>query len=254
MSAAVFSLDWFRGTRADVEELLRHASESSSAQSIATVTAEMLVAARANPSVMQALTRANYRIADSVAIPLMHRIFLRKPPVHYPGVDMVNFLIQHPSMEGKVLAVVGSDAETVAACNRDLLRKNIHNTLVYVNTPSIEREGSGWRGDSEIMNTLFTLKPHIVFVALGGEGNDRQEAWVVEHAPHLPSSVGLIIGIGGALDMLGGTYRRAPLLLRRMGLEWLWRLLKQPSRWRRIRRAVITFPFQTIFDTLRAYL
>jgi len=54
----------------------------------------------------------------------------------------------------------------------------------------------------------------------------------------------ILIGIGGALDFLTGKIKRAPLILRRLGLEWLWRLIKQPKRIGRIFKAVVIFPLR----------
>lgn len=72
----------------------------------------------------------------------------------------------------------------------------------------------------------------IVFVALGAP---HQEKWIHRNIKNLPSCK-LIIGIGGSFDFIAGTAKRAPLFFRRTGTEWIYRLVKQPSRWRRMLR------------------
>jgi len=76
-----------------------------------------------------------------------------------------------------------------------------------------------------------------VLVAYGGS---RQERWMVRNLPAL--DVGVALGIGGTLDFLAGRVRRAPLWIRQARLEWLFRLVIQPWRWRRQLHAARFFP------------
>jgi N-acetylglucosaminyldiphosphoundecaprenol N-acetyl-beta-D-mannosaminyltransferase len=68
----------------------------------------------------------------------------------------------------------------------------------------------------------------ILFVAFGFP---KQEEWIAEHLSHLPVKVAM--GVGGAFDYISGDVLRAPFLIRAVGMEWLFRLIKQPWRWRR---------------------
>ncbi|MFH1522413.1 MAG: WecB/TagA/CpsF family glycosyltransferase [Patescibacteria group bacterium] len=89
-------------------------------------------------------------------------------------------------------------------------------------------------------NNLINFKPDILFVTLGAP---YQEKIIYHILPKLPS-VKLAIGVGGAFDFLTGKIKRAPKFMRIIGLEWLWRLFKQPRRWKRIYNAVIVFPIK----------
>ncbi|KKU12587.1 MAG: Glycosyl transferase, WecB/TagA/CpsF family [Parcubacteria group bacterium GW2011_GWC2_45_7] len=73
-------------------------------------------------------------------------------------------------------------------------------------------------------------------------GQIKQEKWIAKHLGDL-RSVKIAIGVGGAFDFIAGRVRRAPLFLRLLGLEWFWRLLRQPWRLPRIYRAVIKFSY-----------
>ena len=68
-------------------------------------------------------------------------------------------------------------------------------------------------------------------VLLVGLGSPRQEHWIATYLPYSGASVG--IGVGGSFDVLAGNVARAPALFRTLNLEWFYRLLKEPSRWRR---------------------
>lgn len=71
-------------------------------------------------------------------------------------------------------------------------------------------------------------KLDIIFVAFGAP---KQEEWIYKHLEHLPVKVAM--GVGGAFDYISGNVRRAPFMIRAVGLEWLFRLAIQPWRWRR---------------------
>jgi len=71
-------------------------------------------------------------------------------------------------------------------------------------------------------------KPHLVFVAFG---SPYQELWIARHSNQFGKSV--VMGVGGAFDYLSGHVYRAPEFIRKIGLEWFFRLLSQPWRWKR---------------------
>ncbi len=78
----------------------------------------------------------------------------------------------------------------------------------------------------------YMMCASVIFVALG---SPAQEQWIDENLHKLPNCK-LIIGIGGSFDFIAGTVKRAPVMMQRMGVEWLYRLYLQPSRWRRMMR------------------
>ncbi len=85
--------------------------------------------------------------------------------------------------------------------------------------------------DAESVRRITASGAMIVFVAYGAEG---QILWIERNRSALAANgVRLTIGVGGALDMISGQVRRAPGLVRRLGLEWLYRLVTEPCRWRR---------------------
>ncbi|MBT4349411.1 WecB/TagA/CpsF family glycosyltransferase [bacterium] len=82
-------------------------------------------------------------------------------------------------------------------------------------------------------------------IVLNGSGAPQQEFWIAENLNRMPS-VKIAVGVGGTFDFISGMKKRAPKFLRSFGLEWFWRLLKQPNRSLRIFRAVILFPILVI--------
>ncbi|MDP2690962.1 MAG: WecB/TagA/CpsF family glycosyltransferase [bacterium] len=84
----------------------------------------------------------------------------------------------------------------------------------------------------------------VLFVAFGAP---RQERWIARNLPHL-KSVQVAMGIGGAFDFLAGERKRAPLWMRRSGLEWLFRLVIEPRRIKRIFNATVVFPWKILIS------
>ena len=91
--------------------------------------------------------------------------------------------------------------------------------------------------EERIHRLMETTRPDILLVAYG---HPVQEEWINRHLPQF-STVKVAIGVGGAFDFAAGTAKRAPAFMRHMGLEWLWRLLREPKRFKRIWRATVVF-------------
>lgn len=91
--------------------------------------------------------------------------------------------------------------------------------------------------DNEICGIINKVKPDILFVAFG---SPKQEFWIKRNLAKL-DSVKVAAGVGGAFDFHSGKIKRAPMWMRKAGLEWLWRLILQPSRIKRIWNATFVF-------------
>lgn len=107
---------------------------------------------------------------------------------------------------------------------------------------------SGSPGDEEwiaIQKALQTSAPDILFVAYG---HPRQDFWIAHHRHELPAKVA--IGVGGAFDFVTGVQQRAPLSWQRLGLEWAYRLLHDPKRWRRMLK-LPRFAFLVLVEWVR---
>lgn len=88
---------------------------------------------------------------------------------------------------------------------------------IISNETKIEKE--------RVIKKINTFKPHLLFVAYGAPW---QEIWIADNLKSL--NINIAMGVGGAFDLLAGKTKRAPKLIRNLGLEWLWRLVNQPWR------------------------
>lgn len=78
---------------------------------------------------------------------------------------------------------------------------------------------------------------------------NKQERWISENLAKMPN-IKIAMGVGGSFDYISGLIHRAPCFLRKIGLEWLYRLVKQPKRLRRIFNATIVFVFIVLKNKL----
>lgn len=93
-----------------------------------------------------------------------------------------------------------------------------------------------------IQALIAETHPEILFVAYGAP---RQELWIAKHLQELPS-VKIAMGVGGAFDFISGMRHRAPKWMQKIGAEWVYRLIQEPSRIKRIWNAAVKFPMKVI--------
>lgn len=152
------------------------------------------------------------------------------------GADLVKDIFDIAEKDGKKIAVINwsgglSSAEEI----KTALQKKWPKADVLVE--DIER------GDGNIdWQKINSFSPDIVFSSLG---YPYQEKFIYHNLKNIPSAkIGM--GVGGSFDFLTGKRKRAPKIMRIMSLEWLWRVIIQPSRWRRIYNAVFVFLYEFI--------
>jgi len=200
---------------------------------VATPNNEMLVVAARNPAFRSLLKSAALNLPDSTGLLLAARVTKQFLPVRVTGVDTVQSLCagldgEHPVF---LLGAAPGVAERAAAALRAW-----NSRLVIAGTYA----GSPRPEDAEgIISRINASGAHLLLVAYG---TPRQEQWITQ-CLHRMSSVRVAIGVGGAFDFLSGAVPRAPVLLRAVGFEWLWRLALQPWRIGRIWNATIVFSF-----------
>ncbi len=204
---------------------------------VVTPNAEMLLAAQKDPALRAALRGAVIALPDGVGVLLASRILGTPIRRRVAGVDFARALLAKMSRSDGRIFLFGA-AEGVAERAAKRIRK------VY---PALEIVGwhSGFFKQEEersLIDLINERSPDLLIVCLG---SPKQEKWMAENAAFL--SVGLMTGLGGALDLFAGRTRRAPRWMRRAGLEWLFRMIGEPRRIVRI----VRIP-QLFFLALRA--
>ncbi|GLV57449.1 WecB/TagA/CpsF family glycosyl transferase [Dictyobacter sp. S3.2.2.5] len=216
-----------RQVLAYLEQILSSAHASPTpppCQQIITVNPEFVMAARKNPLFRTCINQAALVMADGIGIVLAAR-FLRQPtPERVTGVDTLRELARLCAEQGYRMFLLGA-APGVAEIAGERLR-NLYPDLQiagsYAGSPSVEEE-------QDILERIRAARADVVCVAYGAPA---QDLWIYRNLARLP--VALAMGVGGSFDFLAGRQRRAPLWMRKSGLEWLYRLYREPWRWRRM--------------------
>ena len=146
-----------------------------------------------------------------------------------PGVDFAKRLLKEAALSNIPVAIIGSKEEIVTKAVENLQREISGLNIVYYHNGYFDN-------DDEIYGELKKRSPKLILIALG---SPRQEKFIYE-AKHILNPA-LMIGIGGSLDVWSGSVKRAPKIFQSLGLEWLYRTITQPSRFKRIFPALPLF-------------
>jgi len=206
-----------------IEELLR----SGGHHLVATVNPEFVMRARRDPEFHRVLESAGLCLPDGWGVTWAARRQGQPLPERVTGVDLIPALAARAADRGWRLFFLGA-GPGVAEVAAEQLRMRFP-SLIVAGCHSGE---AGPLGDEVSLGMIAEAHPDIVLVAYGAP---LQELWIVRNLERLQAGVG--IGVGGAFDYLSGKVPRAPAWLRRLGLEWLYRLARPP--WRARRMAVL---------------
>jgi len=204
---------------------------------IVTPNPEFLVAAQKDKNFAEILNYADIAIADGIGLGWAAKKQGQRLQ-RITGVDLMWHLCELAEQKGYPIYLFGG-ADQIAKQTAEVLREYFPNLKIAGAKSGGEISSDGrLTEDESVIEKINEVKPKIIFVALG---QVKQEKWIFRHLDQM-TSVKIAMGVGGAFDYISGNVTRAPELLRNLGLEWLYRLIKEPWRWKRIANAVIIFP------------
>ena len=183
---------------------------------IVTPNPEMLVYARKHFSFKTILNQATIALPDGVGVMIAGRLLGKPLKQRITGIDFMKNLCKESVREAVTIGLIGAGAG-VADEAADCLRK----TYPGINIVLVADE---WPTNLESPVSHIDL----LFVAFG---HPKQEEWIAANLENLPVKVAM--GVGGAFDYLSGEVVRAPKIVRSLGFEWLFRLIRQPWRLKR---------------------
>lgn len=190
---------------------------------VVTLGTEMVVEAQRNERFRRTIDEAALSLCDTIGLLCASR--LRRGPLRMrvTGVELVERLARLSASGGPALFFLGG-APGVAERAAGVLRERY---------PGARIAGThqGYFSEAETAAVLDEIRRSGAAIVCAGLGSPKQELWLAEHLAASGAAVG--IGVGGSFDVLSGSVRRAPKLLRRFGVEWLYRLVREPRRWRR---------------------
>jgi len=202
------------------------------------------VMASSDPYYMSALNGSTLTFADGKPIHWYSKLIDTSPASHIPGPDfMLNMLKKHYRTPIRHYFLGSTE---------DVLEKLISNTTTkYPNAVVAGSYSPPFREMSDIeteaiLENIRHARPHLIWVGLGAP---KQEQWMLRYADRLRPA--FLLGVGAAFDFNAGLKNRAPEFVRKIGLEWLFRLLQEP---RRLFGRYLTTNSKFIFLVVKSYL
>ncbi len=195
-----------------------------SCQQVITVNVEFIMAAQHSVDFRKIINSAAFVIADGMGVVWATRYLKRAVPERITGVDTLVSLAQRCASYGYSLYLLGAapGVAEAAASRLQNLAPDLKIAGTYAGSPKESEEEA-------IIERIRASQADVLCVAYGAPA---QEFWIARNLSRLP--VALAIGVGGAYDFISGRQRRAPQAMQRLGLEWLYRLYREPWRWRRM--------------------
>lgn len=233
----IFSVPIQDATKNSVLRLIGDSIRTKNQLHIATVNNEILLQSRKNLEFRTVLRRC-FCIADSVGVVWAVKKLYGRRIERIPGADLFYDICADAEKNGWSIFLLGGDPSVAHVAKSKLLDRfpkikivgTIDGVTIYPD-----------HGNLLHVSKIKKSEADIVMVALGAP---KQELWIANNMKRTKSNV--FIGIGGTLDFVSGNVPRAPLWIRQIGLEWLFRLFMQPIRIKRIINALLVFPAQVI--------
>lgn len=190
---------------------------------IVTANPEIVMHGNKNPDYLHTINTADYVIADGYGIVLGSKILKDELPERIAGFDLMTALLAKGNEEEWSVYLLGAKEEVISRAVKNINKKFPHLNIVgwqngYINVNSVD-----------FVNDIASKKPDLIFVGLGFP---TQENWIANNLPLFEK--GLFMGVGGSFDVWAGAVKRAPETWQKLHLEWLYRLIQQPKRWRRM--------------------
>lgn len=197
---------------------------SSAPHQVVTVNPEFIVAAQSHTAFRAVLNSASLAVPDGVG--LLWAAALLGTPLRerVAGSDLVPGIAALAAQRGYRLFLLGAAPGVAEEAGRRLRDQNPGLIIAgtYAGSPALEEERT-------IVSLIHLAAPHVLLVAYGAP---QQDLWIARNLTRL--NVPVAMGVGGTFDFIAGKTVRAPLWMRRAGLEWLHRLWHEPWRWRRM--------------------
>lgn len=247
-----------------LERLVELMDKDSGLTWVATINPEFVVEAKKDRNFANILLKTTINTADGIGVVWANKVNrykikdLRFKKIKIGLVEGVNVL------RGKYRHLVASGSELMMDLSREASERgwkvfflggfgdtaekageNIVNRYKIYDLRFKTDPGKPIHDDAEVLLAIHKFRPEILFVAYGMK---KQEEWVYEHREELKKAgVRLVMGVGRSFDYYSGKLAMAPMWMRKMGLEWLFALVKDPKRWRRDLK-LIEFVWDVILD------
>lgn len=189
---------------------------------VVAINPEKIMKAAEDENLKLLLNSAAIKIPDGIGVVVASKLNHGGIKTRVTGIDLMNKICEQASLKGHKIFLLGAKPGVAKKAGEILSEKYNGINIVGVMDGYFKR-------DDEVVKKVTELSPDILFVALG---SPRQENFITSNMEKL--KVPLLMGVGGSYDVICGNIDRAPEWMCRLGLEWLFRLIKEPWRYKRM--------------------
>ena len=198
---------------------------------VITLNPEMIDYASKNPEFAKIIQEAELVIPDGIGVQIGLKI-LGYNVRRIAGIEFARKILD--KFESQPIAFVGAKPHIIQKAVENLKKENDKFNFVYV-------QDGYFKDDERVLNEVVMSQPKVLLAALG---SPKQEEFIYKLKSRLPNT--LMIGVGGSFDVWSGEVERAPEIYQKLGLEWLYRTVKEPKRFKRIFPALPLFVLKVL--------
>ncbi|MBU0672141.1 MAG: WecB/TagA/CpsF family glycosyltransferase [Candidatus Margulisbacteria bacterium] len=207
---------------------------ASEPKMIVTPNPEIIVASQQDEELKQIINSADLRVPDGISMVVVSKLLGRPIKERVSGIDLMLSLMDVCGKTGsKVFLLGGAPGVAQEAASKLVSR--------YQGLNIVGTYHGYFKNDGEAIDQIKVTKPDVLFVGLGA---GQQERWLNRHLKEMNIHVSMVIG--GSLDVISGRKKRAPQWIQALYIEWLYRLITEPGRWKR-QLALPKFLYLTLF-------
>lgn len=188
---------------------------------VVTINPEMIETASKNSDFASIINSSEMVVPDGIGVQIGLKI-LGSNVKRIAGIELGKALLTKAAADNKKVALIGAKEEVITGAITNLKNEISNLNIVYSHNGYFDN-------DLEIIDNIAKAEPDIILVALG---SPKQEFFINQLKSKLPDAV--MIGLGGSFDVWAGVTKRAPKIYQKLGLEWLYRTIKEPQRFKRI--------------------
>lgn len=184
---------------------------------------EIVMKAQEDTEFLNILNEGDLVVPDGIGIVIASKLHHLGIKERVPGIELMDRILSYCNRTEKSIYLYGAKPGVA-----ELAAKNIEKEYPHLAVKGYSHGYHDAKEEQKVLDDINEKKPDVLFVALGAP---RQEKWIYNHRKLLNANVAM--GVGGSLDVYSGTAKRAPLIFRKTGFEWFYRLMKEPKRFLR---------------------
>lgn len=220
-----------------LDEIKNHLLNSTNPMQVVTINPEMITKSYKDTELSQLIKNADVVVPDGIGVVIaLKMVGIRTSRI--PGIELSYALLKEAEKRNLTVALIGADEDTIQKAKNELLKDMPNLNFVYVRNGYFNKDE-----ENVIIQDLAKLQPDLLFAGLGFP---KQEKFLESFKKYSKNTI--MIGVGGSFDVWAKKLKRAPLIFQKLYMEWFYRLLCQPSRFRRMFPSIPLFLLRVIIE------